>query len=173
MGRGEIGLSRRFSALLSRRGALASLIGLTFLLLTVVPLMPYQAECFDETVPGPYRKVYVDNVAYWFRNIHIYYWRFGNTILLRVLPIFDGNAVFDRSDAILNTIKIADDLSEDVRRDGVFYPAPPAVKRLKAEHPDTYRHVDLCRAAVRFSPTDPPAPPTWWERFLGSRPGTP
>ena len=128
-----------------------------FALLAFVPVVPWQATCWDETVARPYRPIYTELVSQWLSITHVYHWQFNDVIYLRVLPIFDGDRVFDRGDAILNAGKISDYLSRDYTVDGVLYPKPPAVRELEAagDHGDT---LEICKAAIEFSPLDPPVP---------------
>jgi hypothetical protein len=64
----------------------------------------------------------------------VHYWRFGDIVLLRVFPIFDGTDLIPRRSVVYtDQRKLAEILSEDQTIDGVFYPAPEEVKRLKKE----------------------------------------
>lgn len=78
--------------------------------------------------------MYVDEFASWLRQENIYYWRFDDLILIRVLPWLDRVQIWTRSDAMYNgECKLAASFSDDQTIDGKFYPAPEAVKRLKLE----------------------------------------
>lgn len=131
----------------------------------------------DTVWQGDLRDVYVDEFTGWLREENVYYWRFGDLILLRVLPWFDRPPIWTRADAIYNgECKIAAALSDDQTIDGVLYPAPDAVKRLKIElepriGPDTRFNPDGTRAwygsdtrvalscpLFRASIVEPPAP---------------
>ena len=127
---------------------------------TLVPIVPWQARCYEEPVPGPYRPIFVEEVAAWLARQDVYHWRWDGVILLRILPLFDGNDVFDRGDTILNVNKISDDLENDVTIGGVLYPKPPAVREIEEEQrrSGSYDGFALCRAAIQVSPTDPPLP---------------
>lgn len=105
------------------------------LVLAIVPLWPWRPACRCPIVwHGDLRDVYVDQVANSLRRESIYYWRFGDLILIRALPWFDRTQIWTRSDAIYNIeCKLAGSLSDDQTVDGVFYPAPETVRRLKVE----------------------------------------
>ena len=135
-------------------------VAATFTLLTLVPIVPWQARCYEEVVPGPYRPIFVDEVSAWLARQDVYHWRIGGIILLRVLPLLDGNEIFNRGDTILNISKISDELEQDVMVGGTLYRKPPAVKRVEEEQrtSGTYDGFELCKAAIQFSPTDPPLP---------------
>ena len=63
-----------------------------------------------------------------------YDWRFGDLVLLRLLPWFDGTDLIPRRSVVPNgERKLAEALSDDQTIDGVLYPAPEAVTRLKRE----------------------------------------
>ena len=102
-------------------------------LATLVPIVPWQARCYDEPVAGPYRPIFLAQVMAWLSLTDVYYWRFGDRILLRALPVFDGEYFFDRAGVLLYIAKISDRLQENVTIDGVLYPKPPAVKRVEEE----------------------------------------
>ena len=149
----------------------------TLLLLALVPLWPWRPTCRCHTAPeGDLRDAYVDAFAAFMRQEHVYHWRFGDLILIRVLPWFDQVEIWTREDAIYNTeCKLAAYFSEDQIVDGKPLPAPAAVKRLKVEleptmgpdqriKPDGTRIVGLdtrvqrsCRL-FRASILEPPAP---------------
>lgn len=129
-----------------------------FALLTLVPLVPWRARCYEVPVPGPYRPIFVDEVAAWLAQENVYYWRINDLILPRVLPLFDGNEVFDRRDVLLNINKISYSLEEDYTLNGVLYPKPPAVREVERQPPGTWDGIDRCRAAIQLSPADPPVP---------------
>lgn len=139
--------------------ALAVLMTL-FLFLAVIPIVPWQARCYEEPVPGPYRPIFLDSVTSWLSRQDVYYWRIGDTILLRALPLFDGNERFDRGGTLLNIGKIQSYLEEDYTLNGVLYPKPPALVQVEREQQErgTYDGLARCRAAIQFSPADPPLP---------------
>lgn len=129
-----------------------------FSLLTLTPVMPWQAACYQEPTPGPYRPVFVDRVASSFFRQGAYYWWLDDLILLRLVPVFDGYRSITRDTILLNIGKISDMLEDDATIDGVLYPKPPAVREIEARPPGTWDLRDVCRAAIRPSPTDPPLP---------------
>jgi hypothetical protein len=131
-----------------------------FLLVTVVPVVPWQARCYEEPVPGPYRPIFLREVTEWLSQEDVYFWRFGGIIMLRLAPLFDGNRVFNRENTIVNIAKISDMLQDSVTIRGVTYPKPPAVSQVEEEQRarGTYDGLELCRAAIRPSPADPPVP---------------
>jgi hypothetical protein len=145
--------------------------------LAIVPLWPWRPACRCATVwQGDLRDVYVDQFAGWLRQENVYHWRFGDLILLRVLPWLDRTQIWSRADAIYNgECKLAASLSDDQTIDGVFYPAPETIKRLKVEleprlgpdpriKPDGTRIVGLDTRVARFCPLfratilEPPPP---------------
>lgn len=106
------------------------------LVLATVPLMPWRPACRCPTVwTGDLRNIYVDEVAEALADRHIYFWRFGDLILLRVLPWLDRPPVHrSRADAIYNMeCKVAEGLSEDQVIDGMLHRAPEAVDRLRVK----------------------------------------
>jgi hypothetical protein len=139
--------------------ALAVLAAL-FSFLTVIPIMPWQARCYEEPVQGPYRPIFLKEVSSWLSRQDVYHWRIGDTIFLRIFPLFDGNKYFDHRDAILNIRGLMEDLERDITIDGVLYPKPPALIRVEQEQQASGRHDGLarCRAAIQLSPADPPVP---------------
>lgn len=137
-------------------GSTLLLAATVFCLLTVVPIMPWQARCYEEPVPGPYQPIFLDEVTAWLSQTDVYYWRINNIILLRILPLFDGHDIITRGTTLLNIQKISDMLADEVTIDGVLYPKPPAVRRLEQQPLGTYDGIDLCTAAIRPSPADPP-----------------
>lgn len=108
---------------------------LALLLLAVVPLWPWRPACRCKTVWwGDLRDEYVSFVAEGPDRRKISYWRVSDLILLRPLPWLDGHEIVSRSDALHDTEgKVAQMLGNDVTIDGVFYPAPEGLKRLKVE----------------------------------------
>lgn len=130
----------------------------TCLLLSAIPVMPWRASCYTEPVPGPYRPIFLKNVSEWLAGNDVYYWRLGDLILLRLVPIFDGYRSITRETILLNIGKISLMLEDDVTIDGVLYPKPPAVREIEARPPGTWDLRDVCRAAIRPSPTDPRLP---------------
>ena len=116
-----------------RRLLLASVA--TLLVLALVPLWPWRPTCRCHTAPeGDLRDIHVDAVTAFMRQEHVYHWRFGDLILIHVLPWFDQTRIMTRSDIIHNMeCKLAASFSEDQIVDGALYPAPTAVKRLKVE----------------------------------------
>lgn len=110
-------------------------VALVLLVLAVVPLWPWRPACRCKTVWwGDLRNIYVHEFTYSLEHENVYYWRFGDLVLLRVLPWFDGNELWSRSDIIYNMeCKLAEALSDDETIDGVLYPAPELVTRLKVE----------------------------------------
>lgn len=100
--------------------------------------MPWRPACRCPTVwTGDLRNVYVDQVAYWLHRDNIYFWRFGDLILLRVLPWLDRPEIQSRADVIYNTeCQVAQAVSEDLTIDGVHYEAPKSVERLRVEMAD-------------------------------------
>lgn len=146
--------------------ALAFLAAL-FSFLTVIPIMPWQARCYEERTPGPYRPIFLREVTAALSQDNIYHWRIGDAILLRVVPLFDGKGqgplihdIFYRASTLLNIGKIQGMLEEDVTIDGVLYPKPPALIEVEKEQQErgTYNGIARCRAAIQFSPADPPVP---------------
>lgn len=51
-------------------------------------------------------------------------------------------------------------MEDDLTIDGVLYPKPPALLQVEKEQQErgTYDGYERCRAAIQFSPTDPPLP---------------
>jgi hypothetical protein len=133
---------------------------LLFALLTLVPIVPWQATCFEEPVPGPYRPIFVTSVSDWFSRRNVYHWRFGDLLLLRVVPLFDGDEHFDRDGVLLNVTGISDELEDDLTINGTLYPKPPRVRELQEEQrlSGVYDLREVCRAAIQPSPADPPLP---------------
>ena len=127
-------------------------------LLTLVPVVPWQARCYEVPVAGPYRPIFIEQVTAWLSRQDVYYWEINDVIFLRILPLFDGNQSFNRAGILQNISKISDRLEDDITIDGVLYPKPPAVKQLEQRPLGTYDGIDLCTAAIRPSPTDPPLP---------------
>lgn len=115
------------------RLALISLLALV--VLATVPLMPWRPACRCSTVwSGNLRDIYVDQVVKFLKQENVYYWRFGDVVMIRVLPWLDGNELWARDEIIYDAeCKLAESLSEDRTINGIVYPAPEAVKRLKVE----------------------------------------
>jgi hypothetical protein len=118
-----------------RAGARLGVAAGTLLILLLVPLWPWRPACRCHTQwTGDLRDVYVDYVAKNLDRSCIFYWRFGDIILIRFLPWLDGEQISTRGDAIFNTeCKVGEMLSEDVTLDGVLHRAPEAVDRLRVE----------------------------------------
>jgi hypothetical protein len=131
-----------------------------FSLMTLVPVMPWHATCYEEPVPGPYRPIFLKLVTLSLWRQSVYYWRVDDIILLRLLPIFDGYRTIRRDTILLNMQKISDMLEEETVVDGTVYPKPPAVWQVEEEQRrrGVYDGFDLCRAAIQVSPLDPPVP---------------
>lgn len=144
----------------SRWAIALAVLATLFLFLAVIPIVPWQARCYEEQVPGPYRPIFLKWVTTWLSLQNVYYWRLGDTILLRVLPLFDGNERFNRGDVLLNITGISDEFEDDVTTDGVLYPKLPALIQIEKERQErgTYDGIARCRAAIQFSPADPPLP---------------
>jgi hypothetical protein len=105
-----------------------------FVFFSVVPAWPWWPTCGGKLITGDYRDVYVDEFARFLAREDVYYWRSGDLVLVRALPWLDGNELWGQEAVILNAEKkLADALSDDQTIDGVFYPAPDEVKRLKKE----------------------------------------
>jgi hypothetical protein len=99
---------------------------------STVPVWPWWPACGGQPITGDYRDIYVDEFARSLTREGVYYWRFGDLVLIRLLPWLDGNKYWGQSDIILNAEeKLANALSEDPTIDGVLYPPPEEVKRLK------------------------------------------
>jgi hypothetical protein len=98
-------------------------------------------------------------MAEWFSRTNVYYWRIGETILIRPLPLFDGEGSLDREHVILNS-RSSIYLAEDYTVDGVNYPKPPAVVEVEwTMTPGSERYaIEVCKAAIKPSPLDPPLP---------------
>lgn len=129
-----------------------------FCLLTVVPVMPWQARCYEEPVSGPYRPIFLDEATVWLSQTGVYHWRINNIRLLCIFPLVDGYGSISRGTILLNIQKISDMPEDDATIAGVLYPRPPAVKQLEQQPLGTYDGIELCTAAIRPSPTDPPLP---------------
>jgi hypothetical protein len=105
-----------------------------FVFFSIIPVWPWWPTCGGELITGDYRDVYVDEFARYLAREGVYYWRFGNLVLVRVLPWLDGNELWGQEAVILNAEKkLAEALSDDQTINGVLYPAPEEVKRLKKE----------------------------------------
>jgi hypothetical protein len=161
--------SRRLRPLLALAAALA--------VLAVVPLWPWRPTCRCDTVwQGDLRDVYVDEFTDMLDRSHVYYWRFGDLVLLRAIPWFDGDDFWSQADAVYNwECKVAEAVSEDQVIDGVLHRAPEAVERLRAKMasrigpdprfaPDGTRKIAADTRVTRFCPLfraailDPPSP---------------
>lgn len=142
-----------------------SYVASALLVLAVVPLWPWRPACRCETVwRGDLRDVYVDFVAEALDDSRIYYWRFGDLVLLRPLPWLDGHEIVSRSDTVYDIeCKVAQMLGDDVTIDGVLYRAPEPLKRLKVEmaqaigpdprfDPDGRRRIAADTRITRFCP---------------------
>jgi hypothetical protein len=102
--------------------------------LSTVPVCPWVPTCGGRPIIGDYRDIYVDEFVRWLAEGEVYYWRFGDVVLLRLLPLFDGTDLIPRRAVVPNgERKLGEALSEDQTIDGVLYPAPEEVKRLKKE----------------------------------------
>lgn len=67
------------------RLALISLMVLV--VLATVPLMPWRPACRCPTVwSGDLRDIYVDQFTEFLGEENVYYWRFGDVVMIRVLP---------------------------------------------------------------------------------------
>jgi hypothetical protein len=99
-----------------------------------VPVWPWWPTCSGKLITGDYRDIYVDKFARWLGSLNVYYWRSGDLVLVRPLPWLDGDEYWGQRAIIANgEKKLAEALSDDQTIDGVFYPAPEAVTRLKKE----------------------------------------
>jgi hypothetical protein len=106
----------------------------TVVFLSMVPVWPWLPTCGGTPIIGDYRDIYVDRFAKWLADGDVYYWRIGDIILLRPFPWFDGTDQIPRRSILLNGERgFAEALSDDQTIDGVLYPAPEEVKRLKKE----------------------------------------
>jgi hypothetical protein len=130
-----------------------------FIFFSIVPVWPWWPTCGGKLITGDYRDIYVDGFANALTRDNVYYWRSGDLVLVRVLPWLDGDEYWGQEAVILNgERKLAEALSDDQTIDGVFYPAPEAVMRLKKElepiiGPDPRLRPDgrWCTAATRGS----------------------
>lgn len=116
----------------------ARLLGVTalmLLVLAVMPLWPWRPACRCGPVWwGDLRDIYVDEFTAMLELSGVYYWQFGDLVLLRVIPWLDGTEFMSQADAVYNwECKVAEALSEDQTIDSVLYPEPELVKRLKVE----------------------------------------
>jgi hypothetical protein len=150
-------MSRRQQPRRRRLLWIAAATATAFALLTLVPLVPWRTDCWGERVPPPYRPIYTELLTDWLSRTDVHYWRIGDTILLRILPVFDGKGVFNRKHVILNAGAIATYLEDDYTVDGVVYPRPPAVAAVQQAGNPHYA-VEICTAAIKPSPLDPPLP---------------
>jgi hypothetical protein len=101
---------------------------------STVPIWPWWPSCDGKPIVGDYRDIYVEEFVRWLAEDEVYYWRFGDVVLLRLLPLFDGTDLIPRRAVVPNgERKLAEALSEDQTIDGVLYRAPEEVKRLKKE----------------------------------------
>jgi hypothetical protein len=117
-----------------KRGPILTALALFLVLFSTVPTYRWIPDCGGEPVEGDYRDIYVDLFVRWLDQTGVYYWRFGDVVLIRELGWGDGDELLDRGEVILKgETGIADYLSEDQVIDGVLHPAPEAVKRLKVE----------------------------------------
>lgn len=88
----------------------------------IVPLAPFVPECepdvryhVTERVWGWLTPEYRAAVKRILRLHEVYYWDAGGIILLRILPFFDGNRLFDQDDAVWDaTYKAAGNLTSEV-----------------------------------------------------------
>jgi hypothetical protein len=102
--------------------------------LSIVPVWPWWPTCAGKLIFGDYRDIYVDRFAKALTRDNVYYWRSGDLVLVRMLPWLDGDEYWGQETVILNAErKLAEALSDDQTIDGVYYPAPEEVKRLKKE----------------------------------------
>jgi hypothetical protein len=118
--------------------AFAALFAATVL----VPLRLYKPSCGDPTlsilggpprINGPLRPEYVEMLTRAMREEGFRFWRIGETILVPLLPIFDGNRIFDTwTDFVINTEwRIASSIANGYTVHGCA-PPPEAVRRLDA-----------------------------------------
>ena len=81
-----------------------------------------------------YRDIYVERLTVFLGRENVAYARFGDWVLVQLLPWLDGNELWGQGAIIMNAErKLAELLSEDQTFDGIPYPAPEEVKRLKKE----------------------------------------
>jgi hypothetical protein len=103
-------------------------------LFATVPLWPWWPTCGGKPIIGDYRDIYVDEFTGSLAQGDIYFWRFDDVVLLRLLPAFDGTDLIPRRSVVASSErKLAEALSDDQKIEGVLYPAPDEVKRLKKE----------------------------------------
>jgi hypothetical protein len=57
---------------------------------SIVPIWPWWPSCYGKPIVGDYRDIYVDEFVRWLAEGEVYHWRFGDLVLLRLLPLFDG-----------------------------------------------------------------------------------
>jgi hypothetical protein len=107
---------------------------IAFIFFSTVPVIPWRPSCGGKLIIGDYRDIYVGEFAKALTRDNVYYWRFEDLLLVRLLPWLDGDEYWGQETVILNAErKLAEALSDDRTLDGVFYPAPEEVKRLKKE----------------------------------------
>jgi hypothetical protein len=117
-----------------RWAKLAGAVLAAIVLFSTVPLWPWWPTCGGRLITGDYPDVYVDEFTDSLAQGDIYFWRFGDVVLLRVLPAFDGTDLIPRRSVVASSErKLAEALSDDQTINGVLSPAPEAVKRLKKE----------------------------------------
>lgn len=129
---------------LARRIAAGLLVvSALFAVVTLVPLRVYKPSCGDPPrsvfgvaprLDGPLRPEYVEMLTRAMREEGFRFWRIENTILLPLLPIFDGNDSPEGwTDFVNNTEwRIASSIVNGYTAHGCA-PPPEAVRRLDSE----------------------------------------
>lgn len=114
------------------------LIAILFVLLTIVPTQAYEPSCGHRprvAVKGPIREQYVALLVQSLERLNFTHRRVGNTVLVPVLPIFDGTKHFSnwREFVVNFEWKLASSVADGVTIEGRFFPPPtPLVQLLEA-----------------------------------------
>lgn len=113
-----------------------------FVSLTIVPTQEYMPTCggrYGVAVKGPLREQYLEMLVEYMARENFTHLRRGDTILVPLLPIFDGSKHFRnwREFAVNHEWKLASAVAEGVTLQGRFFPPPePLVRLLGSRAPD-------------------------------------
>jgi hypothetical protein len=111
------------------------LVAALFGLLTVVPTQAYEPSCSHRprvAVKGPMREQYVALLVQSMEKLNFTYRRIGDTVLVPVLPIFDGTKQFSnwREFVVNFEWKLASSVADGVKVEDRFFPPPEPLLRL-------------------------------------------
>lgn len=133
---------------------------------TLVPMWVYKPSCGRDhpvlgrpRIEGPLRPEYVEMFTRLTRQEGFRHWRAGDTILVPLLPIFDGSKLFNWADFTLNMEwRVAYSIVNGYAADGCARP-PEAVRRLYGDVKGS------CGWPVERTPDGRRIPPpTFWIR---------